>query len=390
MDIQDLFDIEETRRFKLPTSALGEVEITPIDFNLDDFAEMKRSLTKIDSMEARDVAATLLSVAGRRLTTGDGQNEPRRITKEEAAGLTDDELNRFAREFIGRNTDWLLMDPENARVSFKDEDEKQKQITQIPQAKLPKNEGESDFEHLKRVLSFFFDRERKSAERTLGMSAEMLKNLSKRVTPQIEHLISDNFKISNRLNHSLSLRDPASMRSEHQAHLTAQTNKRLDSLVGGFERLQSIVANSSELLQNMNTLGLSLTEKFTASSAEGARQNRRMLWVGILTLIISVILTAVGLILTYKSYRIAADSGVQSKTFNDAIIDQSKLMREAYSASQRSRARDERLSQLIRRQTEILEQMRALDPRDPKMKTLATGLQELNVELEKELAKGSE
>lgn len=181
------------------------------------------------------------------------------------------------------------------------------------------------------------------------------------------------------------LRDPASMRSEHQARLTARTNERLNSLIESFGALQPVVTNSAELLQNMNALGLGLASQFKASSAESSRQNGRMLRIALWTLTVSVALTALGLFLSYRSYRVAVESNAQSKAFTDAITDQSKLLREMFSASTSSRERDRRLGDLLRRQAETLEQLKTFDPRAPEAKALASRLQELNSELSSEL-----
>jgi len=387
----------EARRFEFTTAELGLIKVGyPNSSNTTDLRER---IGDLKSAPAIKVASALLSVVGKRVMSGPSEELP--ITPGESQKVGENELEIFAEEFLKRNQNWLLIDLDNTHVSFRTgEDGQQTQVHEIRSAELPRGAGESAVEHLKKVISFYLTEEGRKFERLTGLNSRSLKNLSAGMPQDVRRLIDDNRNIAGRLGASVGrdylpdrstlrevslMRDPAHMRSEHQARLTARTNERLDTLIENLDGLQPIVTNSAELLQNMNALGLNLVAQFGASSAESSSQNRRMLKVALWTLIVSVALAAMGLFLSYRSYRVALDSNAQSKAFTDAIVDQSKLMREMYSASVLMGERNKRLNDLVRQQASALEQLKKFDPRAPEAKALAVRLQELNHELSREL-----
>jgi hypothetical protein len=389
------------RRFEFSAAELGLIRVGYPDSS--NTSDLRERIGDLESASATKVASALLSVVGKRVVDGvskSGEELP--ITPEEAQNVSEGELESFAEEFVKRNKNWLLIDLDNTHVSFRTgEDGKQTQVHEIRSAELPKGEGENSVEHLKRVISFYLKEEGRKFERLTGLNSQSLKNLSAGMPQDVRRLMADNRNIAGRLGESVArdhlsdirstfreisiMRDPAAMRSEHQARLTARTNEHLDTLIENLGDLQPVVTNSAGLLQNMNALGLNLAAQFGASSAESSRQNRRMLKVALWTLIVSVALTAIGLFLSYRSYHAAVDANAQSKAFTDAIVDQSKLMREMYSSSVLLGERNKRLNDLVRQQALALEQFKKFDPRAPEAKALAIRLQELNGELSRKL-----
>jgi hypothetical protein len=204
----DLEEYEESRRFKLTTATLGEIEIGPVDSDADDLAEVKKRLRAVESVGSRDAAVVLLTIAGRVLArAGDEKAMPRRLNMQEAASLTDEELEIFAREFVERNGDWLFRDLENSKVTVRQEGDEQVHVIITPQAVLQKNDSESSVEYLNRVLAEYMARERRRAEKqlkSLGIDRRPLREMAG-LSPEVYRLMTDHSAQSAFKQHSVGI-----------------------------------------------------------------------------------------------------------------------------------------------------------------------------------------
>ncbi|MCV6584428.1 MAG: hypothetical protein OIF47_02735 [Marinibacterium sp.] len=222
-----------------------------------------------------EVARALIGVMCKsHLEAGDnGDEEARAPTQTELSGLSEEELNRFAREFFENNT--LREDEPEARPERKDE--------------------ETDVEYLIRVLE---DENRKNSAKLGDMFAGLNKSLgglldssNSGIRNVTQDLISQSEGIDRQFGHGNSYfaQEPARLHiptlPPNPAH---ETNDRLVEVT---DRLGNLVAFGENALRIMNGLQVAAAEFLENFSNEADKNSiaaRRAIGVGVLAILISL------------------------------------------------------------------------------------------------------
>lgn len=358
--VLDLSKLARRHDFDLATEALGTIQCGSL--SLKTFADVEKCVKKPGS-DAADIARQILGMVGRRVIFGASDTEPQEIdlTEEDIRQVSNLEIEQFAQEFIAHN-EWLrhYYDDESRRTTA---NEKGEQVTSYAPniADIPKGEDESASQYLIRVLDRYFDGQRNRMKKLLGYglsaSSTLLDEYKKLGEPLSSRfgkgIFNDSALESIRRNLSMSDQFQDTIKAFKQSTLDQgiarasiepnllqirplhipdnpiiETNRRLTAVLDQMQEMRPLVAQSAELIGNMNDTALKMQASFMANASSTR-------WYALIAIAIAALGLVVSSIFSWLSY---ADGNQQSGK-NDA---QTKLfqteIRNLIAAQEKDRA----------------------------------------------------
>lgn len=337
----DLSGFGRRYNFNLATEALGTIQCRSL--SLKNFADVEKCL-KEPGGDAAEIAKQILGMVGRKGTLGEGDTEQQEnsLTAEDIRQVSDLEIEKFAQEFVTHN-EWLkhYYDDESRRSST---NEKGEQVTSyVPKvADIPKGENESASQYLIRVLDRYFEGQRDRIKDLLGSNSsasskliEEFKHLTEPLSSRFSKgIFNDSALESMRRNLSMSDRLQDTIKAFNQSTLDQgipktlidpsplpilplqmpespiiETNRRLTAVLDQMQEMRPLVAQSAELIGNMNDTAL----KMHASFMTNASSTR---WYALIAIGIAVLSLVVSSLFSWLSYR----DGVHQSANADAQI----------------------------------------------------------------------
>jgi len=202
-----------------------------------------------------------------------------RITAEQASSLADEELNEFAKKFLGVNS--YLKNDQGKSKTKKKKNKEGELVTTIEYEKrgdAEKSEGESDCDLLKRLMHHY--RLHQDEQTKKLFESLKPKNI---FSNSVLDLIGENQRLSDRL--GVTLRDYEPIRPiEIPENPIYETNRQLEVLGREFRE-------TSSLVKNMNDLGLQMAVDMASSSKASKLHNTIMIAIGLATLIFSAVMS---------------------------------------------------------------------------------------------------
>lgn len=319
----------------------------------------------------------------------------RKLTDQEIAGLDQSALQHFARAFV-----------EHDRGLFDDFSKDAKRIEGEPTAdgkrpvryvydkvEIPRAPADDDLTYLRRVVGSYLHRERAAFKRLAQQMEELIrptKNLRKllepdetaseklrkllrsneqslklldQLVPTATQLLGDNVKLSDRLGESLRSTTAMGMLDNMPTARARQigiespeiyippnpiheTNDHLKAVGERLDSLTPLMTNSAALIKNMNDLGIAMAESSTAHATRTAKQNRVMIIIALIALILTTVFSGVML---YRDILKDVTSDASTQRLIDELAASSKE-----SAAFRDSI-DNRLQELVARQSKIEE-----------------------------------
>lgn len=331
----DLGSFERRHDFNLATEALGTIRCRSL--SLKNFADVEKCL-KEPGGDAAEIARQILGMVGRKgtLAEGDTEQQENSLTAEDIRQVSDLEIEKFAQEFVTHNESLKhYYDDESRRTSTNEKGERV--ISCVPKvADIPKGENETDSQYLIRVLDRYFEGQRDRIKDLLGSHSsassrliEEFKQLAEPLSSRLgKGIFNDSALESIRRNLSMSDRLQDTIKAFNQRTLDQgipktlidpsplqirplqipespiiETNRRLAAVLDQVQEMRPLVAQSAELIGNMNDTAL----KMQASFMVNASSTR-------LYALIAIAITALGLVISsIFSWLSYADGNKQSE-----------------------------------------------------------------------------
>lgn len=339
----DLSKFKRRHDFDLVTHALGTIQCGTLKFKA--LSTVAKILTNPDS-DASVLSRQIFSMVGQKgaQPTGSADSQDNVLSDEDIQQILDDEIETFARDFVAHN-DWLLhsYDDESRQESTNEKGEK---VTSFSPkiADFPKGEGERSSQYLIRILRRYFEdqgnRLKKMLEPMSGLLASnsLAEQYKKFAEPISSHLstgifsdsaresLLQNFSMSDQLQDTIkafkrNTFDLEIARGSIKPDLLQirplpildspliETNRRLGMLLDQMQEMRPLVAQSAELIGNMNDTAL----KMQASFMVNARSTR---WYALIAIGIAVLSLVVSSIFSWLSF----SNGKQQSEKSDAQI----------------------------------------------------------------------
>ncbi|WP_018076608.1 hypothetical protein [Thiobacillus denitrificans] len=344
----DLSKLARSHDFDLATEALGTIQCGSLSLKI--FADVEKCVKKPGS-DAADIARQILGMVGRKAILGADDAEPQAIdlTEEDIRQVSDLEIERFAQEFVTHN-EWLkhYYDDESRKTST---NEKGEQITSyVPKvADILKDENETASQYLIRVLDRYFDGQSARMKNLLGSgvsaSSRLLEEYKKLVEPLSTRfskgIFNDSALESMRRNLSMSDQLQDTIKAFKQSTLDhdiarasiepdllqirplsipdnplIETNRRLGAVLDQMQEMRPLVAQSAELIRNMNDTAL----KMQASFMINARSAQRYALVAIVIATLGLVASSIFSWLSYIDGKQQSEkNNTQTKLFETQI-----------------------------------------------------------------------
>ena len=290
----------KAHQFRFETKSLGELLCHNFSNSvMSEAGQWLENRENKDSDEFVRFLATLLCQPA-----GNEEDNGGRISEDQSKLLTQSEIAEFSRLFIEKNR-YLLEDQEKQEAIRKKDDDGRIVVSlknNVPQ-ELLKNEGESEADHLLRVIDVYIVR---SDERTRKLFENATKGLFSSSTLG---LLEENRRISDKLGTSLIHREPLTV-PHIPENPVFDTNRQLASFR---DDLNEVAA----LIKNMNDLGIQMAMESSAATAHTKFWINVMFGLGLITLAVTAILSH----LSYMS------SNVLSSQVESLLIEQNSLLK---------------------------------------------------------------
>lgn len=355
---------------------------------------LRKQFPDIEAADPGAFARALLSHVAFHMAA-DGRRG-KKLNDQNIAGLDESALQQFARAFV-----------EHDRGLFDDFSKDAKRIEGEPTAdgkrpvryvydkvEIPRAPADDDLMYLRRVVGSYLHRERAAFERIAQQMEKLIRpteNLRKllepyetasakfrkllqtheqalkpldRLGPTATQLLGDNMKLSDRLGESLQSTIAMGMldnmptaraRSEEievpeiyiPPNPIHETNDHLKAVGERLDSLTLLMTNSGALIKNMNDLGIAMAESSTAHATRTAKQNRVMIIIALIALVLTTVFSGVML---YRDILKDATSDASTQRFIDEMAasrKESAVFRDSM---------DNRLRDLAARQSKIEEE----------------------------------
>lgn len=290
----------KAHQFSFETKALGDLICN--NFSMSVMSEAEKWLADKetrDSIEFARYFTTLLCQP-----TDKKKGKEYRINEEQAELLTHSELADFARLFIEKNS--YLLDDNDKQETIRKKNDQGEVVVSIKNYisdELLKKSGESETDHLLRVVDVYITQ---SNKRTKELFESATKGLFSSATLG---LLEENKRISSSLGSSLSHHKPFKL-PEIPENPVFETNRQLAS----FGKELNEVAL---LIKNMNDLTVQMAMDSAVATARTKFWNNVMFVLGLITLIVTAVFS-------YLGYASSNDSSNQVESL---LVEQNALMK---------------------------------------------------------------
>lgn len=344
----DLSSFGRRHDFSLATEAFGTIQCGSLSLKM--LADVEKCVKKPDG-DAAYIARQILGMVGRKATLGEGDTEQQEnnLTAGDIRQVSDLEIEKFAQEFVTHN-EWLkhYYDDESRRISANENGER---VTSYgPKvADIPKGENETASQYLIRVVDSYFEGQRDRIKDLLGShssaSSRLVEEYKKLVEPLSTRLgkgiFNDSALESMRRNLSMSDQLQDTIKAFKQGTLDheiarasiepellqirqlripdnpiIETNRRLAAVLDQMQEMRPLVAQSAELIGNMNDTALKMQASFMANA-------RSTQWYAMTAIVIAALGLVASSIFSWLSYtdgnQQSEKSAAQTKLFQTGI-----------------------------------------------------------------------
>ena len=311
----DFSKLTQRHIFNLETDTLGTIQCSSLKAGMLSNVEKDFNATEKDSIV---IARRLLREVGRHIKEGERKEDGKVKDETESAPLTDDDVNGlsveeieiFAREFVAHN-EWLKKTYEGTHRSVTTNKKGENDVTiQSMPVDLPNENAECHSDYLVRVLRGYLDEQVKRNKRLLKHFTDS--NFNNIFSNATEDLLKKHVSLSNQLATTLqSLRsgttEPYLGSLAEPIHVginkiptppenpVYETNRRLGDVLDHAEELRPIILQSAELFRNMSDTALLMHADFNRSA-------RKSLNVSILVACIATVSLVVTALYSWWSY----------------------------------------------------------------------------------------
>ncbi len=347
-------ELKKESQFNFITKSLGKLLCR--NFTHGVLTKVEKWLKdKSDNLSSDEFARYLITLICQK---SDSKNSEKRISQKQADTLTKNEIDKFAKLFIENNEDFLGEQQLIKRNDGKDKDVVLSLKTKILD-ELLKQDDESNIDHLLKVVERYIKEHSKRRQKIVD-KFQSVGNFSNFKDSQLEEALKEHDKLFGQINNFGKLASlKNSLFSESTLNLIKENQKisdRLGSiikqkpLVKSFEQKLDIklfkpienpayrtneilssfdkeLKETASLIKNMNDLGVSMAKDFKKSIFTTESWNKKMLRVGIGTLIATLLATLLTAFFTaYFSYQHLEYAKKSSKQANILVKQQNSLL----------------------------------------------------------------
>lgn len=279
------------RQFRLETDRLGELVCH--NFSTPVMSEAGKWLEKREGRQSDEFVRYLSTLICQPVAKEEDKNY--RIDKAQSELLESGEIEEFSRLFIEKNK-YLLNDKEKQETLRKKDDDGRVVVSFKDHISedLLKKDGESDADHLLRVVEIYIKQSHKRAKKLFESATK------NQFSSSTLDLIKENMRISDSLGSTLLHSYEPLKFSDIPENPVHETNRHLASF--GKE-----LNDAASLVKNMNDLGVQMAMESGVATAQTKFWNNVMFILGLITLVVSAVLS-------YLSFSSTNASSIQAES----------------------------------------------------------------------------